>query len=122
MYRITCRSGSLFDTQITAKHNDIGNAGTGISGDLFVNLQHLGQTLGLVAFPVFLGGQANTGTIGTTAHVRATESTGAVPGRCDQLVKGQAGFVNLLFNHFLDIVGLSLGNRILPDQIFGRRS
>jgi hypothetical protein len=52
--------------------------------------QDLGEALRLVAFPVLLRRQADACAIGATAHVRAAEGAGAVPGGRDHLADAQA--------------------------------
>src|SRR5690554_216272 len=118
---VTGRFRSFLDTHATSQYDHIGHTGTGFGRNLLVHFQHLAQTGWLVAFPVFLRSQADTGAVGTTAHIRATEGTGAVPGSADHFADAQAAGSNLLFDHFFTVVGAACRYRILPDQVFCRR-
>src|SRR5690554_1338912 len=117
---VTGRFRSFLDTHATSQYDHIGHTGTGFGRNLLVHFQHLAQTGWLVAFPVFLRSQADTGAVGTTAHIRATEGTGAVPGSADHFADAQAAGSNLLFDHFFTVVGAACRYRILPDQVFCR--
>src|SRR5690606_41546124 len=112
---------SLLAPDRTGQYDHVGQAGTGFGRDLLVHVERVAQTGRLVAFPVLLRGQANAGTVGAAAHVRATESTGAVPGSADHLADAEAAVCNLLFDHLFTVVDASCRYRILPDQVFCRR-
>src|SRR5690606_28256637 len=102
----------FFDTHATGQDDHIGHAGTGFGRDLLVHLEHLAQTGRLVAFPIFLLGQANAGIVGSDEHVRATECTGSVPCSADHVADAQGVVYNLLFDHLYTVVDASCRYRI----------
>src|SRR5690606_41569097 len=74
-----------------------------------------------MALPVFLRCQAIARPVGATAVVRAAESTGAVPGGCNQLRYAQTSGERARFQ--VGNFGITEGvihcwNRVLPNQIF----
>ena len=59
-------------------------------------------------------------TVGTAAHVRATECPGAVPCGCDHLARRQTAVGDLGFDGCNVVVAVACWDRILPDEVFGR--
>ena len=118
--RVTARSNRLLQPDIATEHDDICHGGASLCRDRLEDAQHLGQTVRLIASPVFLGCQADTGAIGSAALVRATECPGAVPGRCDQFSCAEAAIGNLRLHGRHIIAGGACGHGVLPDQVFGR--
>ncbi|OPZ98127.1 MAG: hypothetical protein BWY72_00966 [Bacteroidetes bacterium ADurb.Bin416] len=84
-------------------------------------MEHLSQAFGLIADPVFLRSQPNTGTVGPTPEVGLTEGAGAVPGGGDEFRPGQAAVEQGRFEAFDFIVVEGIingGYRVLPNQVF----
>ena len=109
--------GRFLDSQIAANDDYVGKACTGLGSNRPQYRQHLGETLGFIAFPILLRGKADTGAIGAAAHVRATIGAGAVPGGGDQLIHRQTTRLDLRLDGRDIIIGAARGHRILPDKI-----
>ena len=114
-----CRLGGLFHAQITCQNDHIGQAGAGFGSDRFQRGQHFLQARRLVAFPVFLRGQANAGAIGTAAQVRSTEGARAIPCGGNHLAAAEATGGDFCLYRIHIIASVARGHRILPDQVFG---
>ena len=115
-----CRLNRLFQTDIACQNDQIRHRGTGFRRNRLQNAQNLGQTLGLIAFPVFLRCQTDAGPVGPAPHVRAAESPRAVPCGCDQVGCRQTALRNLGLNRRNVIRCRACRDRILPDQVFPR--
>ena len=87
-------------------------------------LQHLGQLGGLVNRPILLRRQANARPVGPTALVGAAESRRRGPGGRHQLADRQAAGQDLGLQGGdvlrIDQRMVDRGDRVLPDQLFGR--
>ena len=110
----------LLQAHVTGQDNHVGHAGAAVFGDAFQDLQDLGQTGGLVAFPVLLGGQTDACTVGTTAHVGATVGAGAVPSGGHHLAHAQTTGGDFGFDSRHVVTGFARGDGVLPDQVFSR--
>ncbi|CRK39328.1 hypothetical protein BN1708_001577 [Verticillium longisporum] len=87
-------------------------------------LQNLGQLGGVVDLPVLLGGEADTGAVGTTALVAATEGRRRSPGNGDELRGLRSGGEDLLLESgnvaLVDQRVVNSGDGVLPQEVFGR--
>ena len=110
----------LLDADIAGQDDHVGDRGSGFRRDRFQDAQNLGQTLWLVAFPAVLWGKTDARAIGAAALVRTAEGAGAVPGGRDHFGGGQPAVGDLGLHGGDVIAGVACGDRILPDQIFGR--
>ena len=92
--------------------------------DAFQRLQHLGQLRGLVDLPVLLRGEADARAVGAAALVGAAEGGRRRPRGRDQLGDGQAGGQDLALERGdvrrVDQRVIDRGDRVLPDELFGR--
>ena len=113
-----CRLCGHFDTKITRQHNDVRDRGTCVGGNALQHRQYACEPCGFIAFPVFLRREANTGTIGTPAHVRAAIGPRTVPGGRHHVREREASIGNLRFDGGHVIPRCARRNWILPDQIF----
>ncbi len=79
--------GRLLHRCATAQHNQVGDADRLAQGDLQGDqgVEHLLEASRFVAFPRFHRREANAGTVGPAAIIRAAESAGTVPRGCNQI-------------------------------------
>ena len=125
-YLDTCLFSRLFDSRATGQYDQIGQRhrlGEGIL-NRFQFREHLGQLIRLIGFPMVLGRQADTATVGAAPHVGATEGGGRGPSRRDHLRDGETGVEDLLLERsyilLCDQFMIDCRYRILPDQLLLR--
>ena len=108
----------LLQADITRQHDHVGHARTAVFSNRFEHRQNFSQPRRLIAFPVFLRSHANTRTVRTTAHIRATVGSSTVPRSIDQLTDAQTRLRNASFHRRHVVIGATGRNGILPNQIF----
>ena len=122
--------GSLLDARATSEDDEVGERdflAAGLDGiefslDAFKGFKDLGELLGLVDFPIFLGSQANAAAIGSTALVRAAECGGRCPCSADEFGNRESRCEDFAFERgdirCVDERMVHCGNRVLPDEFF----
>ena len=129
--RVACILGSLFDARATGEDDEVGERDFLAAGldsvefslDAFEGFEDLGELLGLVDFPIFLGSQADAAAIGSAALVRAAECGGRGPCSADEFGNRESGCEDFAFERgdirCVDERMVHCGNRVLPDEFFG---
>jgi hypothetical protein len=125
--------GRIFHRNHPAEHDEIGDRdllgarfAVEAGRHAFQRLHHLGDGCGIVHAPVLLRSEPDARAVGTAAHVGITEGDCRCPCGAHQFRARKPGLADRVLQRgdiaVVDHGIVSLGQRVLPDQVFGGTS